>query len=49
MVLLIERAERLKDNLPDLIVPLTRLAELVSCLVSLLPNCASHIPRANFD
>lgn len=28
MVLLIERAERLKDNLPDLIVPLTRLAEL---------------------
>jgi len=30
MVLLIERAERLKDNLPELIVPLTRLAELVS-------------------
>jgi origin recognition complex subunit 5 len=28
MVLLIEKAERLKDNLPDLIVPLTRLAEL---------------------
>ncbi|OJA16419.1 hypothetical protein AZE42_07233 [Rhizopogon vesiculosus] len=28
MVLLIERAERLKDSLPDLIVPLTRLAEL---------------------
>lgn len=28
MVLLVERAERLKDNLPDLIVPLTRLAEL---------------------
>ncbi|KAG2135112.1 OPT oligopeptide transporter protein-domain-containing protein [Suillus clintonianus] len=28
MVLLIERAERLKDNLLDLIVPLTRLAEL---------------------
>lgn len=49
MVLLVERAERLKDNLPDLIVPLTRLAELVSGLVSLLPNCASHVPRANFD
>jgi len=30
MVLLIERAERLRDNLPELIVPLTRLAELVS-------------------
>ncbi|KAI0360740.1 hypothetical protein OH77DRAFT_1418741 [Trametes cingulata] len=28
MVLLIDRAERLKDNLPELIVPLTRLAEL---------------------
>ncbi|KAG0697046.1 OPT oligopeptide transporter protein-domain-containing protein [Suillus ampliporus] len=28
MVLLIERSERLKDNLPDLVVPLTRLAEL---------------------
>lgn len=28
MVLLVERAERLKDNLPDLIVPLIRLAEL---------------------
>lgn len=49
MVLLVERAERLKDNLPDLVVPLTRLAELVSGLVSLLPNCASHIPRANSD
>jgi origin recognition complex subunit 5 len=49
MVLFVERAERLKDNLPDLIVPLTRLAELVSGLVSLLPNCASHIPRAKFD
>lgn len=33
MVLLIERAERLKDNLPELTVPLTRLAELVSSLV----------------
>lgn len=30
MVLIVERAERLKDNLPDLVVPLTRLAELVS-------------------
>ncbi|KAI1798294.1 origin recognition complex subunit 5 C-terminus-domain-containing protein [Ganoderma leucocontextum] len=28
VVLIIERAERLKDNLPDLLVPLTRLAEL---------------------
>lgn len=30
MILVIERAERLKDTLPDLLVPLTRLAELVS-------------------
>jgi origin recognition complex subunit 5 len=30
MVLLIERAERLKETMPDIIVPLTRLAELVS-------------------
>lgn len=43
MVLLIERAERLKDNLPDLIVPLTRLAELVSSLIH------SHMPKVNFD
>ncbi|RDX41623.1 hypothetical protein OH76DRAFT_188022 [Lentinus brumalis] len=28
LVLLVERAERLKDNLPELLVPLTRLAEL---------------------
>ncbi|TCD63312.1 hypothetical protein EIP91_005693 [Steccherinum ochraceum] len=28
LVLIVERAERLKDNVPDLIVPLTRLAEL---------------------
>lgn len=29
LVIAIERAERLKDGLPDLLVPLTRLAELV--------------------
>lgn len=29
MVLVIERAERFKDNLPELMVPLTRMAELV--------------------
>ncbi|KAH9950766.1 origin recognition complex subunit 5 C-terminus-domain-containing protein [Amylocystis lapponica] len=28
LVLVVERAERLRDNLPDLLVPLTRLAEL---------------------
>jgi origin recognition complex subunit 5 len=35
MVLAIDRAERLKDSLPELLIPLTRLAELVSrlCLV----------------
>jgi origin recognition complex subunit 5 len=32
MVVLIERAERLKESMPDLIVPLTRLAELVRFL-----------------
>ena len=47
MVLLIERAERLKDNLPDLIVPLTRLAELVSGLASFPPT--SSISGTNFD
>lgn len=30
MVLVVDRAERLKESLPDLLVPLTRLAELVS-------------------
>jgi origin recognition complex subunit 5 len=30
MVLVIEHAERFKDNLPELMVPLTRMAELVS-------------------
>ena len=29
MVVIIERAERFKDNLPELMVPLTRMAELV--------------------
>jgi origin recognition complex subunit 5 len=32
MVLVVEKAERLKENLPDLMVPLTRLAELVRSL-----------------
>ena len=30
MVLIVERTERLKDNLPDLVAPLSRLAEMVS-------------------
>lgn len=30
LVIVVQRADRLKDSLPDLIVPLTRLAELVS-------------------
>jgi origin recognition complex subunit 5 len=34
MVLVVERAERMKDVLYDLVVPLTRLAELVSCLAT---------------
>ena len=36
MVLVVDRAERLKESLPGLLVPLTRLAELVSHLQSLL-------------
>jgi origin recognition complex subunit 5 len=32
MVLVVEKAERLKETLPDLMVPLTRLAELVRLL-----------------
>lgn len=35
-VIVVERAERLKENLPELIVPLTRLAELV---------CAAPVPK----
>lgn len=38
MVLVIERAERLKDNLPELLVPLTKLAELVSLKFRSLTN-----------
>ena len=37
-VLIIERAERLKESMPDLLIPLTRLAEIVS---TLLTFCAS--------
>ncbi len=36
MVLVVDRAERLKESLPGFLVPLTRLAELVSCLLCLL-------------
>ncbi len=34
MVLIIERAERMKESLPELLVPLTRLAELVRRLTT---------------
>ena len=34
MVLIIERAERIKESLPELLVPLTRLAELVRRLTT---------------
>ncbi|KAF7971160.1 hypothetical protein HWV62_21982 [Athelia sp. TMB] len=36
MILVIERAERLKDTLPDLLVPLTRLTELTPITVIFL-------------
>ncbi|KAJ7054166.1 origin recognition complex subunit 5 C-terminus-domain-containing protein [Mycena amicta] len=36
IVILVERAERLQDNMPELIVPLTRLAELTRLNLSVL-------------
>ena len=39
MVLVVNRPERLKETLPDLIVPLTRLAELVRC--EIIPSLCS--------
>lgn len=36
LVLVVERAERFKENLQDLLVPLTRLAELVSLSASIV-------------
>ncbi len=37
MLLVIEQAEKLKEQLPDLVVPLVRLRELVSLLA--IPSC----------
>lgn len=39
LVLVVERPERLKDNMPELLVPLTRLAELVSSADALVAAC----------
>ncbi|KAH7909749.1 OPT oligopeptide transporter protein-domain-containing protein [Hygrophoropsis aurantiaca] len=36
MVILVEKAERLRDNLPELMVPLTRLAELSQVRISVI-------------
>ncbi|KAH8103345.1 origin recognition complex subunit 5 C-terminus-domain-containing protein [Cristinia sonorae] len=36
LVVLIERAERLKENVPDMVVPLTRLAELAQLDVTVI-------------
>lgn len=36
MFLVIEKAERLKESMPEMIVPLSRLAELVSVSFSSL-------------
>ena len=33
LVILVERAERLKEHMPDMLVPLARLRELVSFLI----------------
>ncbi|GBE84648.1 predicted protein [Sparassis crispa] len=41
LVLFVERAERLKENLPDLLVPLTRLAELAR--VDVVTILLSHV------
>lgn len=43
MVVVIERAERLKETFPDMIAPLTRLAELVSPLLLLIVKAASRL------
>lgn len=36
MVLVVERAERLKESLPELLIPLTRLSELVSIVLHIM-------------
>lgn len=38
LVILVEQAERLKETLPDLVVPLTRLAELVRASLGAAPD-----------
>lgn len=48
LVIVVERVERLKENLPDLVVPLTRLAELV-CVVFLLVSCCDGLPAHRQD
>jgi len=45
MVLVVDHAERLKESLPGLLVPLTRLAELVSRLQSLLASNQTRFSR----
>ena len=47
MVLVVDRAERLKESLPGLLVPLTRLAELVSRLQ--LACCYSNPVQSRVD
>lgn len=49
MVIVIERAERLKDGLPDLIVPLTRLAELVCLVLSHCSNLSRRLFQSRLD
>jgi origin recognition complex subunit 5 len=44
MVLIVDRAERLKETLPDLMVPLTRLTELVSFPNDNCPVIFSSMP-----
>lgn len=47
MVLVVERAERLRENIPELMVPLTRLAEMVSaCSYKELRPESCHILAA---
>lgn len=44
MVLVVERAEKLKETLPDLLVPLTRLAELVNLFFFITTYVPPHAP-----
>lgn len=49
MVILIERAERLSESLPELVVPLSRLAELVSQFIPHLSRASLRRGKCSTD